>query len=743
VALYLLYRGLRDRRYFTGLKERLGFVPCKNVTGAGAIWFHAVSVGEVLAAAELIRRVRSEHPRIPVFLSTSTLAGRAIADQKVGQGVFFAPIDYRSAVRRVLRRVRPALVVVLETEIWPNLYRESKRAGASLLLVNGRISDRAFPSYRRWRTFFRHVLIQPDAILTQSAQDARRFEAVGAQPERVRVAGNLKYDFTPPAAIAPDIATFLDRTNPPEVVIAASTMADDIDEDDVVIASIGRPGLLVILAPRKPERFDPVAEKLRQRGIPFVRRSAGLVNANLALPGVLLLDSIGELPAVFERADVVFMGGTLANRGGHNILEPAYFGKPVVTGPHMENFAAIAEEFRDAVVLIDTPDTLGTAITALLDDPARRAELGRKAREIALSKRGVAARVMEEIWRAYGEGVPNPLRTLPTRILLTPPSWLWRAGHAINRWRARPQRLTTRVISIGGLSIGGSGKSPMVAHLAALLRKYGHNPAILTRGYKRTSREPVIVPRGERHGGGPAGDEAGILIRRGDAHVGVGADRFEIGRRMEQQLAPDVFLLDDGFQHMRLARDHDIVLIDALDPLAGGVVPLGRLRESFDALARADTIVITRVGPDQDIRGIERLIARYNAGARVFRSRVVPRQWVGLEGPQIDVSAARFGRVAAFCGLGVPRAFWRTLDELGIEPVWRREFRDHHFYGASDLRALAKTASVAGVEILLSTEKDAMNLRRGAAEILAPVKLFWLRIGIEIEEEEELLKRIL
>jgi len=743
VALYLLYRGLRDRRYFTSLKERLGFVPCKNVTGAGAIWFHAVSVGEVLAAAELIRRVRSEHPRIPVFLSTSTLAGRAIADQKVGQGVFFAPIDYRSAVRRVLRRVRPALVVVLETEIWPNLYRESKRAGASLLLVNGRISDRAFPSYRRWRTFFRHVLIQPDAIFTQSAQDARRFEAVGAQPERVRVAGNLKYDFTPPAAIAPDIATFLDRTNPPEVVIAASTMADDVDEDDVVIATIGRPGVLVILAPRKPERFDPVAEKLRRRGIPFVRRSAGLTNVHLALPGVLLLDSIGELAAVFERGDVVFMGGTLANRGGHNILEPAYFGKPVVIGPHMENFAAIAEEFRDAVVRIEIPDALNAAITTLLDDPPRRAELGRKAREIALSKRGVAARVMEEIWRAYGEGVPNPLRTLPTRILLTPPSWLWRAGHAINRWRARPQRLATRVISIGGLSIGGSGKSPMVAHLAALLRKYGRNPAILTRGYKRTSREPVIVPRGERHGGGPAGDEAGILIRRGDAHVGVGADRFEIGRRMEQQLAPDVFLLDDGFQHMRLARDHDIVLIDALDPLAGGVVPLGRLRESFDALARADTIVITRVEPDQDIRGIERLIARYNAGARVFRSRVVPRQWVGLEGPQIEVPAARFGRVAAFCGLGVPRAFWRTLDELGIEPVWRREFRDHHFYGASDLRALAKTASVAGVEILLTTEKDAMNLRRGASEILAPVKLFWLRIGIEIEEEEELLKRIL
>src|SRR5258706_1163634 len=215
-----------------------------------------------------------------------------------------------------------------------------------------------------------------------------------------------------------------------------------------------------------------------------------------------------------------------------------------------------------------------------------------------------------------------------------------------------------------------------------------------------------------------------FLIRRGDAHVGVGADRFAIGRRLEQQLAPDVFLLDDGFQHFRLARDHDIVLIDALDPLAGGVVPLGRLREPFDALSRADTIVVTRVEPGQDISGLERLIARYNSRAPVFRSRVVPLRWVGLEGPQIEIAAARFARAGAFCGLGVPRAFWRTLEELGIEPAWRREFRDHHFYTESDLRSLAHD-----VDSLLTTEKDAMNLRRGAADILAPVKLFWLRIG--------------
>src|ERR1019366_1096578 len=245
-----------------------------------------------------------------------TLAGRETAEQKLTalvDGVFFAPIDYRSVVRRVLRALRPALVVVMETEIWPNLFRESKRAGAALLLVNGRISDRALPRYRRYREFFWHVLRWPDAILTQSEEDARRFAMAGAPAGRVRAAGNLKYDFEPPASgIAPDIAAFLDAVKPAQVWIAASTMAPsadssvvpsvvpNIDEDDAVIEAfqkIARPGLLLVLGPRKPERFDVVAAKLQQANMPFVRRSA--LGARLAsvvqLPCVLLLDSIGEL----------------------------------------------------------------------------------------------------------------------------------------------------------------------------------------------------------------------------------------------------------------------------------------------------------------------------------------------------------------------------------------------------------------------------------------------------------------
>lgn len=722
-----------------------------QTTGSGAIWFHAVSVGEVLSIVELLRRLRAERPSVQLFVSTTTLAGRAAAEQKLAglaNGVFFAPIDYRSTVRRVLRQLRPSLVVVLETEIWPNLYREAKLAGSSLLVVNGRISDRALPRYKRWSWFFRCVLAQPDTILVQTEEDARRYVIAGAPPDRVKVGGNLKYDVTPPAFTG----GFLDDIKAEQVWIAASTMppaaAGDVDEDDAVIqafreVSASHAGLLLILAPRKPERFDIVAEKLTRGGVAFTRRTA---LAPLQLPGVLLLDTIGELAALFEKADVVFMGGTLAMRGGHNILEPAYFGKPIIVGPHMENFAAIAEEFHraEALRLIQSPEQLGNAVTQLLADGSA---LGERARSLAEAKRGVTARIVHDIWEAFSAGVPSPLPKLQARIVLTPLSWIWRLGHRINvaLILSAQRSLKTPVISIGGLTMGGVGKSPMVAHLAAHFQKAGRNPAILTRGYKRKSAEPIVlVPRGGQASLNLTGDEAQMLLRAGDAHIGVGNHRYAVGCQMEQSFAPGVFLLDDGFQHRKLARQHDIVLIDGLNPFGGGVFPLGRSREPADGLSRATAIVLTRAEPGQHNTGLERQLRRYNRTAPIFRCRVTPREWVDVNSTlTIPVAQPGFKRVAAFCGLGNPRSFWSTLEELKLDLVFHWAFGDHHSYSPTELQRLLAQAQTCGAEALVTTEKDALNLCEGAVAIVSPLKLYWLKIGIEIEREEELLQQLL
>jgi tetraacyldisaccharide 4'-kinase len=327
------------------------------------------------------------------------------------------------------------------------------------------------------------------------------------------------------------------------------------------------------------------------------------------------------------------------------------------------------------------------------------------------------------------------------RHVLTPLAWIWRAGHAIDFALAMRTRRTLRtpVVSVGALTMGGAGKSPMVAHLAARLREMGRNPAILTRGYRRISREPMVIVR--RGDGAPVertGDEAQMFVRAGDAHVGIGADRYAVGRRMEQELAPDIFLLDDGFQHVQLNRSHDVVLIDAADPLAGGVFPVGRLREPPSALKRATEIVVTN-GPD--ISEAVKLIERMHLRVAVYGSHVIPLQWMDLESGALGIEANP-GRVAAFCGLGNPRSFWGTLDRLPVEIAMRREFADHHRYRPAELKLLAREAAAQGARALVTTEKDAMNLCSGAPQLVAPLKLYWLKIGIEIAYENKLLGRI-
>ncbi len=750
IVVYLLLRGFQDRRYLKSLGQRLGFLPRSyRQTGQTAIWLHAVSVGEVLAAAALVRELRARVPGAPLFISASTLAGKAAADDRLralADGVFYAPIDYCFAVRRVLRTVRPRMVVVLETEIWPNLYREARRNGCGLVIVNGRVSDRAIPRYRKLRWFFKPVLGLADAILAQSALNRSRFLELGAPPRKVQLAGNLKYDFDPrrqepPAAIL----EFFERAKPSAVWIAASTMPpaapDDPDEDEAVIAAFrevaqSHTGLLLVLAPRKPERFGRAAEALARAGVAFARRSE-MKGGGAAL----LLDSIGELGSLFGLADVVFMGGTLVRSGGHNVLEPAFFGKPVIVGPHMENFAEVSAKFAEAGALVPIGGAaeLAGAVRGLLEDLPRRERIGAAAQAAAESERGATSRAADEIARIYAASLPRYRAAAPVRLVLWPLARLWLAGGAVKRWggRLRQRRLATPVIGVGGLAAGGAGKTPLVLWLARQLRERGYKPAILTRGYRRrvSQRHTVIAP-GEAAPSDLTGDEAQTYVRAAIGPLGIGADRAGTGRLIEERFGPDVFLLDDGFQHWKLARSLDIVVLDALDPFAGGdVIPLGTLREPLTALARADAVVVSRTAPGESIAAIEARVREHNANAPLFLSRVTVLGWRDAAGEPASLPPS----VAAFCGLGSPDSFWRTLRELGVAPVWRRSFRDHHRYSHRDLAQMAAQARAAGAKALLTTEKDAANLDTGWRDAVAPLAVLWLDIGIEVDQAEALI----
>ncbi len=719
-------------------------------------------MGEVLTAVRLLERLREIYPARQLYVSATTLAGRALAEEKLAglvDGIFYAPIDYCFAVRRVLRTLRPSVVVVMETEIWPNWYREIKRTGAGLVVVNGRISDKAIGSYRRQRWFFRNVLEWPDLILAQSKLSARRYVEMGAPPDRVRNAGNLKYDFDPSKVKPPEtVENVVRRLGASPVWISASTMppaeTGDVDEDDVVVAAFRElarefPSLLLLLAPRRPARFDEVAGKLEAAGIPFLRRTTMTGEEQLPLPGVLLLDTIGELSGCFTLADAVFMGGTLARRGGHNILEPAFFSRPVIIGPHMENFPEIAAEFLESggVIRVETPRELAGAVARILRDPEQRRKIGKRARELAEAERGATERAVAEIRRLSAVSVLKPVHPAPVRFLLRPFSWLWELGSAWKRARAMRRRraLAAPVISVGGIGMGGAGKTPFTLWLVERLKNEGLSPAILTRGYRRRVPEKsTILEAGSQAKTELTGDEAQLFLRAGLAHVGIGSDRYSTGKLLERKFPVNVMVLDDGFQHWQLDRQLDIVLIDALDPFAGSALfPLGRLREPLEALERADVFLITRTDPASPIEGIEQRLRCYNARAPIFRSQVRPLSWTDAssgETWQPEFVADR--RVAAFCGLANPASFWHTLAALGCRPVVHWSLCDHCHYRPTELRRMAAHAVSAGAELLLTTEKDLMNLPAGAAELVAPLRLLWLKIGMQVENETAILDLI-
>jgi 3-deoxy-D-manno-octulosonic-acid transferase len=396
ILAQMLLRG----KYRRGIRERFGAVaPWEGAVAP--IWLHAVSVGEAMAAASLARALRSRRPRIPLLVSTTTETGRAVAEQRLPAARFvFFPLDFGWAVRRALTRLQPRLVLLTETELWPNFLAACAGRGIPVVVVNGRLSPRSFPRYRLVRWWFGRVLRNVRLFCMQSSQDAERIVALGAPADRVEVTGNLKYDF-PGFDAAVDVAALRQSLGLPagrRLIVAGSTHRGE--EEGVLEAfrasAKGCPGLCLLLAPRHPERLDEVERLVGRAGLPCVRRS----RAEAEPPregGVILLDTMGELARLYAAASVVFIGGSLVPHGGQNILEPAAHGQPVIHGPHMANFAEMRDRFREAGAAIQVEDAAGLlrALEALLGDPAAAERMGAAGRGIVAAHRGATERTAD------------------------------------------------------------------------------------------------------------------------------------------------------------------------------------------------------------------------------------------------------------------------------------------------------------------------------------------------------------
>ena len=408
---YLLYRSLRQQGYARSLVERIR-VPELEASGhfeqaeqaeqaeQVTIWLHAVSVGEVIAVATLMPALERAFPEARFVVSVITVTGRRIAEDKLSglQGVaavFYCPFDFAFLVRRVVDKVRPRALVIIETEIWPHLLRESKRAGAKTMIAGGRISDRSFPRYRKIRGFMKRFLAEVDGFCMQNELYRERIEALGAPPDRIRVTGSVKFD-----AIAPS-ASGGERVFPENrrVLVAGSTLDPEEEELLHVFESLSRdaPDLFLVIAPRHPPRFDAVTELARKRGHRVIRRSdPGAHTPYTDDADVMILDTLGELASLYEQADYVFVGGSLADWGGHNIIEPASKAKPVVFGPHMRNFSDVATLFVEgnAAVQVQDSDELESVLRDWIENPERARELSENTTRVIEDNRGASERTV-------------------------------------------------------------------------------------------------------------------------------------------------------------------------------------------------------------------------------------------------------------------------------------------------------------------------------------------------------------
>jgi len=411
---YWLIQMGRHGKYRAGLAGRLGKLtrPLMAPSSKPAIWVHAVSVGEVLAVSGLVTELSrfSEHQ---VFVSTTTDTGQKLARKRFGEeNVFYFPLDFAFAIRPYLQALRPQLIVIAETEFWPNFLRLAKEAGARIAVVNARISDRSFPGYRRLRRWLTRVLANVDLFVAQTDEDRRRLLEIGVAAQRVEVTGNLKFDVSPPTPppIVGCLHNAFHEAGASPVLVCGSTVDGEepllLRAFENVLAS--HPRALMILAPRHPERFVEVAALLSKLGVRFWKRS--LWSGEPIAGGVFLVDTIGELAVLYSLGTLAFVGGSLVPRGGHNIIEPAQYGVPIIVGTHTDNFRDIVGLFqsRNAVKVVG-PAELPLAFMELISDETKRVALGRRAAETLRAQQGATQRTVAAL-----EGI-LPLKTaLPT-----------------------------------------------------------------------------------------------------------------------------------------------------------------------------------------------------------------------------------------------------------------------------------------------------------------------------------------
>ena len=804
IPIFVL-RATRERGFIERIKQSFGFYPpetIEKVAGKNAIWVHAASVGEIVATSPLVREFRKAFPTSPILVSVVTTGGYEMAHRiiKDADAIIYFPLDLPFLASRVVGRIRPRVFLPVETELWPNFLKKAKQLDVPVMMVNGRISDRSVKQYKYLFGMLREMIGTVKCFAMQSSIDADYIMRLGAPRELVTVTGNTKFDQAYTSVSAAERAALIEElglSGASKIMIAGSTHRG---EEELVLAAFKAvrekdPGVRLIIAPREVLRTIEVEHLCRKAGFTVTTRKALQKGDAARGEDIVILDTVGELGRVYGLGDVIYIGGSLIPHGGHNILEPAAHGKAIIVGNQMFNFKDIHALFRNrnAVVTVSSGEELTRETLRLFGDAAERARLEAETLAIINENKGASeksARILVDMLETYEarRSIRAQQRIIGHRVRATQKvanfqtyfidlvhdkevrgisrrlimgvfyvfsliyEQLVNLKLAMYRWGwAKKERLSCYVISLGNVTVGGTGKAPTAQHLAREISDMGYRVAILNRGYRAKWRGEVgIVSDGHtlKMDAETAGDEAFMLAKHlPNVPVLIGAQRAVTGRYAIEHFGAEVAILDDGYQHWQLERDMDILLVDAVNVFGNGyLLPRGTLREPLSHIDRADVCLMTKV--DQAAPGaiahIWETFRSYNQDGLVLESIHQPRQFVRLSDWYEDIAAGGVPvtemegkKVLAVSAIGNPASFEQTLADLGVEMVESMRYPDHHDYGERDMAEVLYRAETLGVEAIVITEKDAVKVPGDVVRAKWRIPMYVISVEVTLQKGRE------
>lgn len=804
---YYTYRLFTEKGFSRRFKQSLGHVEASEIAKVmrkDCIWIHGASVGEIVATSPLVKQIRKEMPDRPVLVSAFTVGGYNMAKQIIPEAdaIIYFPLDLPFVAESIVKRIHPGVFMPVETELWPNFLRSIRERHIPVMMVNGRISEKSVKNYRYLYGIWEDMLSTVSRFCMQSSIDADYITHLGAERSKVFVTGNTKFDQTYAEVTPEDLEKYrteLGLGSAYPVIVAGSTHAG---EEKILLESFrairGKyHDARLVIAPRKTVRAGDIAALAAKYGYETGYRSKMLEDSGerRAYP-VLIIDTIGELGRIYAVGDVVFVGGSFSGTGGHNVLEPAAHAKPILVGPSMQNFKdsyALLSKVK-ACKMVANGSELTAEMLDILGNDERRRTMGDASLRVIHENRGAdvkSIRYLKELLdltavpsREYstylintrnlsddgggrlrhGDAVvqfiyelaygPNtPFYGWLLLALLRLVSYLYEFGVCckLSLYKIgvmRREKLDCCVISIGNITVGGTGKTPTAQKMALLIKEMGYRVVILNRGYRsHWARDIGVVSNGEKifMTAYEAGDEAYLMAKTlPGIPVIIGKNRAVTGKYAVKKLNAEVIIMDDGYQHWQLQRNLDVVLVDTLNMFGNGcVLPRGTLREPLQNLDRGDLFLLTKTDQSSKLNRtqLREKIAQYNSRAPIVESVHHPKNFVeiadwykGIDQHVKDLADLHGKDVMVFSAIGNPSSFEQTLSSIGLKILEAVRYPDHHDYGMVEMQYINERASSLKAVAMIATAKDAVKIPTEFIYSKREIPLYILNMEISITE---------